>query len=260
MNCQSCEKRKLKTNSYICSMISRHLKFILIAWLACGPLLGFAQDSLQIKLMQAIEQNDFKSVKKLVKAGADVNESIVSSSPNYLFFISQHLYLEPLVKGMQGETVYVTPLHASADRANIKVLKYLKKKKANIEAGDSEGKTPLMYALRNPGGEEYALTLLKKGANFRAVDAAGNTALMGVCFKGYENIASLLIQHGANVNKTNSNGATALIFAAMFNRAPLIKLLLENGADTNLKDDKGNTALDHARMQGLKEVVTMLVN
>ena len=80
-------------------------------------------------------------------------------------------------------------------------------------------------------------------------DASGNTALMGVCFKGYSAIAKLLIKSGADVNMSNFNGATALIFAATFNKPEIAALLLAHGADKSALDDKGNTALEHAKMQ-----------
>ena len=81
---------------------------------------------------------------------------------------------------------------------------------------------------------------------------------MGVCFKGFEHIAQLLIEHGANVNTVNFNGATALIFAATFARTTLVKLLLNCGADASLEDDRGHSALDHAKIQGIREVITIL--
>ena len=239
-------------------MNSRYLKFILLAWLALGPLLGFAQDSLQIKLMQAIEKNDFKSVKKLVKAGADVNETVVSSSPNYLFFISQRLYLEGLSRGMKGEFVYVTPLHASADRANIKVLKYLKKKKANIEAGDSDGKTPLMYALRNPGGEEYALMLLKKGANFRAVDAAGNTALHYAAFGGNMEGVKMVIGGGVKMNACNNDSITPFLAAVVSSSTDFLKEMQVWEADLTLRDKDGMGALHYAAAYGTREKLSWI--
>ena len=89
-------------------------------------------------------------------------------------------------------------------------------------------------------------------------DASGNTALMGVCFKGYDAIAKALIYHGANVNVKNYNGATALIYATMFKKINIIKLLIENGADKTIKDDSGKTALDHAIMHGMKEAIDLL--
>ena len=69
-----------------------------------------------------------------------------------------------------------------------------------------------------------------------AQDAGGNTALMGVAFKGYADIAQLLIEQGADLNLQHGNGGTALMFAAIFGRNELVKLLLAHGADKFILD------------------------
>ena len=88
-----------------------------------------------------------------------------------------------------------------------------------------KGYPPLILASYN---EQYEITkyLLDRCAEVDAQDTAGNTALMGVCFKGYQEIATLLLEYGANVNVQNYNGATALIYAATFNQTEIAKLLL----------------------------------
>ena len=87
--------------------------------------------------------------------------------------------------------------------------------------------------------------LLRHGADVNARDAAGNTALMGVCFKGHLEIARILIEHGTDVNAQNSMGATALIYAATYGHSEIVKVLLSHGAAISPKDKEGKTALDH---------------
>ena len=78
-------------------------------------------------------------------------------------------------------------------------------------------------------------------------DTSANTALMGVCFKGYTEVAKKLIDKGADLNVRNSMGSTALIYAVTFDNPEISKLLLQNGADASLKDGRGNTAQDYAK-------------
>lgn len=97
---------------------------------------------------------------------------------------------------------------------------------------------------------DAACFLLDHGANPNHQDASGNTALMGVSFKGYPEIARLLIERGADLNRQNSSGGTALMFATMFSRHDLLQLLLDAGADKDVQDARGFTALHLARQQG----------
>jgi uncharacterized protein len=223
------------------------LLILLILWL---PTRLAAQDSLQLRFMKVIEQDDLKAVKECVRKGADVNMTVVASSPNYLFFISRRLYLEGMAKSRAGEIVYVGPIHANADRANIKILQYLRKKKTNIEAGDSDGKTALMYALRNPGGEEYALYLLKKGANYFSVDAAGNTVMHYAAYGG--NIEGIRMTYGGGVgvNLRNHEGITPFHAAAVFSKVEVLQELQNLGADVHAQDSAGLNALHYAAAYG----------
>jgi ankyrin repeat protein len=132
------------------------------------------------------------------------------------------------------------------DRAQVELI-YESDPEA-IHATDMKGFTPLILAVYNNSAGVVDF-LLQKGAKTSGQDAAGNTALMGVCFKGYRELAQKLVAAGADVNERNSNGATALTFAATFGHLEIAELLLQNGADTQVQDTRGKTPLDHARMQ-----------
>ena len=115
-----------------------------------------------------------------------------------------------------------------------------------LKTKDERGFPPIVLATYYEQPQVTEL-LLQKGAEPDARDAAGNTALMGICFKGNRQIAKMLLDHGANVNAQNNSGGTALIFAATFGQEKIVNLLLEHGANKNLKDDKGNTALQYSK-------------
>ena len=86
--------------------------------------------------------------------------------------------------------------------------------------------------------------LIKNGADVNAVDEFGWTALMHICARGCKEIAETLLENGANVNAQNACGGTALMNACSNgNNLELIKLLLDSGADVNLQDEDGDTAL-----------------
>jgi uncharacterized protein len=126
---------------------------------------------------------------------------------------------------------------------------------ADLEGTDPKGYTALILASYN-GQESTTALLLSHGARVDAGDSErGNTALMGIAFKGYALIAELLIDGGADVNKRNFAGQTALMTAALFNRIEIIDLLLAAGADPNLVDANGNTVVTLARSQGNQQLV-----
>lgn len=84
-----------------------------------------------------------------------------------------------------------------------------------LDAEDHKGFTSLILALYN---DQIVVVdfLLEKGAKLESPAMTGNSALMGVCFKGYKDIAAKLLKAGADVNQRNGNGATALTFCCYF--------------------------------------------
>ena len=126
-----------------------------------------------------------------------------------------------------------------------------------IQQEDTKGFTPLIIAVYNnqPPVVDF---LLQKGANPDEQDLSGNSALMGVCFKGYTEIAKKLIDAGADVNQRNSQGAPALTFATTFGHLEIAKMLLEKGADLSLRDSRGKSPLDHAMIQENTPMVELI--
>jgi len=82
-----------------------------------------------------------------------------------------------------------------------------------VNQPDERGFTPLVLATYL---NQKAVTelLLDHSADINAQDAMmGNTALMGVCFKGSYELAKLLVDKGADTTLKNNQGETALDFA-----------------------------------------------
>lgn len=146
-------------------------------------------------------------------------------------------------------------LFAAARRGRDDVFPALLAAGADLESTDPKGYTALILASYN-GQESTTALLLSRGARVDAGDTErGNTALMGVAFKGYVPIAQRLIDGGADVNTRNFAGQTALMTAAMFNRVEIIDLLLAAGADPTLSDASGNSVVTLARAQGNQALV-----
>jgi len=126
-----------------------------------------------------------------------------------------------------------------------------------LEEANNKGFAPLIMATYM---QQLDITneLLDQGANVNRQDMVGNTALMGVCFKGHTGLAQTLLDHGAEINLKNSNGATALIYAASFGHSEIVQLLLDADADATIKDLSGNTAYTHAQTNNHNQIVDLL--
>jgi len=121
---------------------------------------------------------------------------------------------------------------------------------ADIDAYDDRGFTPLILAAYN-GQLATVEALIARGANACRPDRdQGNTAQMGVAFKGENVVAARLLKAGCDVNARNNAGQTALMMAALFNRTAQVDMLLAAGADRAIQDAAGRSASSVAADQG----------
>lgn len=215
-------------------------------------------EALARELVAQVEQGEVKEVKNLLKSGADVNFSIPSRSPFYIFFISRQIYLDGLTRSSTAQAVYISALHANASRANAKILPLLLKAGANIDAGDSKGKTPLMYALRQPGGESFALALLQQGANYTSRDSAGNSTMHYAALGGNLEGIYLTKSGGVDINTRNVDGMTPLHVAVIRSPVRIVEEMLALGADLKARDNAGLNALHYAAGYGSRDLVKFI--
>lgn len=141
-------------------------------------------------------------------------------------------------------------LFETARLGRIDMIDPLLKAGADINAYDDRGFTPLILAAYN-GQLAMVETLITKGADACRPDRdQGNTAQMGVAFKGEDGIAARLLKAGCDVNARNKAGQTALMMASLFNRQAQVDMLLAAGADRSIQDAAGRSASSVAADQG----------
>ena len=115
-----------------------------------------------------------------------------------------------------------TPLMRAAKARDIPVMKLLLNKGANPNVATKNYSTALMFAAGMGGGRG------------RTSETVGLEAVR------------LCLDHGADVRAFNDNGDTALHVAAAAGADPIVRLLAERGADLDLQDKSGRTPLDIA--------------
>lgn len=125
--------------------------------------------------------------------------------------------------------------------------------KAQLDSRDSE----LMEAA-GKGNLEAVKSLLDNGANLKARELDGHSALWRACGNNHVEIARLLIDHGGDVNEKNEDDYTLLMSASENYRDEIAQLLLERGADVNAKTRRGSTAASLASARGCTKVMEVL--
>lgn len=153
----------------------------------------------------------------------------------------------------------MTALHEAAANGRTGVVRVLLGSIA-IGSKDDRGATPLHWAAAG-GHDAVAGVLLEKGADAKAVDNSGRTALHYAAEAkntsgtnalhlaardGDLVVMQALLADGVDVNSRDSTGATALHWAAAWGREPAVRLLLESGVEVMGVDGYGWTALHRA--------------
>lgn len=148
----------------------------------------------------------------------------------------------------------LTPLHVSAKKGSLVVIKLLLEHGADIEALDKADHSPLATALlaRNTLVADY---LVKQGAKI-APDS-----LLQLCVREGQadrDVIDFLVKQGANLNAPDADGNTPLLRAILGGHRVIAKHLVQKGADIDAPDQAGRTPLQLARELGEQDIAQML--
>jgi ankyrin repeat protein len=108
-----------------------------------------------------------------------------------------------------------TPLHLAAFFGRGDAVDVLLAAGADVRAvsRNHEGNMPLHAALAGRGVGRISTALLARGADVRATDAGGHTALHHAAFRDDAGLVNTLLAHGADPAAKNRQGQTALAIA-----------------------------------------------
>jgi ankyrin repeat protein len=227
-------------------------------------------------LIYATRANDLESVKVLLAAGADVNQTsgygwspLLVATQNRYYKLGAYLLDHGANPNLANKGAWV-PLYLATDNRN-------------IENGD--------YPVRKGDMDhlEFITLLLDKGADVNArvkdstetrtvftnqwLDESGATAFFRASQSGDVALMKLLLAKGADPKIATTLGVTALHVAAGIGwvegityewspKATLdaVKILLELGLDPNTQADTGRTALHGAAHKGRADVIQLLAD
>lgn len=182
-------------------------------------------------LSNAAARGDLEIVNKLLSRGADPN---VKDKRGYTA-------LSHAVEAMYEEVVDVLLNHPGLDANSVGL----------------NGR-PVLSAYVWRDDKERVEKLLARGADVKARDGDGDTALHGAAQTGNVEVVRMLLDKGADPNAKNQHGGTPLMWAAVFGHDAAAQLLLTRGADPTLKDNDGVTAVEWAVRNKRENVVQVL--
>jgi ankyrin repeat protein len=152
-----------------------------------------------------------------------------------------------------------TALHFAAEGGNMEVLRALLDAKANPNAQDRTGKTPVTVAAER-GKTDALKALLAAGGDANARDQVQGSPLLWASGLGGPETVALLLGAGANPNIQDVNGMTPLMWAAGVGKPETVTMLLDKGADPKVVDRlTGESALMRAVRTGKTETVRILL-
>ena len=109
------------------------------------------------------------------------------------------------------------------------------------------------------GDVDAVVRLVQAGANVKATDWAGYTALHRAAFNGHVGCCEVLFKAGADIDAQDAiGGRTPLHQAAARNHKAVAQKLVELGADPHIKDFPYKPNLDNMNIPGMREAIAEL--
>ncbi|KAI9662843.1 MAG: hypothetical protein M1821_007890 [Bathelium mastoideum] len=138
---------------------------------------------------------------------------------------------------------WLSTLHIAAQKGNDRIIHALVQRNIDCNEKDSDGRTPLMYAV--VGDRETVVdTLLSHGARLSEVDHAQRSALHWAVLCRRESVLRILLRHYSeytpelNIDAYDLAGWTPLHIAVARNFELGVLMLLQCGANSNFKARK----------------------
>ncbi len=190
-------------------------------------------------MLWAAHEDALDLAQQLIAAGADVNADddhgvtpLDRAAENASVAMTE-LLLAAGADADHAQTSGLTPLMTAARTGNVTIVRALIERGADVNAATREtGSTPLMWALAAPH-HDVARLLLARGADPSISTPAGFTPLMFAARNGDLDMGEALVNAGVDVNAPSADGTHALPFAIVSGRESFARFLLDRGADPN---------------------------
>ncbi|MCZ6774400.1 MAG: ankyrin repeat domain-containing protein [Proteobacteria bacterium] len=146
----------------------------------------------------------------------------------------------------------------AAEAGDVKLILRLLLEGADQKAPQADGMTALHWAVYNDDLYMAAL-LVGAGADVNAVNRYGVPPLSLACTNGNADLVRGLLSSGADPNGSLRGGETVLMTAARTGNLEVVEALLAEGADPGARERRDQTALMWAAAEGHADVVRALI-
>jgi ankyrin repeat protein len=228
-------------------------------------------------LLFATREGDMESVKILLDAGADVNQTseygwtaLLVATQNRYYKLGAYLLqrgADPNIQNVGGWN----PLYIATDNRNIERGEYPTRKP---DMDHLEYIKLLLAAKANPNQRMHSSTETRTVFTNQWLFEEGATPFLRAAQSGDTVLMKLLLEHGADPSIPTDHKVTPLMVASgigwvegvTYEWSPeqtleAVKMLLDLGADVNAQDElDGRTALMGAAHKGRNDVVQLLVD
>lgn len=113
----------------------------------------------------------------------------------------------------------------------------------NEDGGELASTMDPLHACARDGDLEGLAKLLDQDSSINLKDSDGRTPLIWAVDRGNLSAVEMLIAKGAEINAKDQEGQTALHYATVCEQEEVAKYLFEHGADVSIPDNDGNTPL-----------------
>lgn len=213
-------------------------------------------------ILRAMSQNKIETVKLLFNSGADplTMGPLGFNLLEYATDKGDKEFVKQIATKIKNDSKKgLNALTTAARKGDLPMLKLLIEAGFDVNDKDSFGSESPLIKASYYGKKEVVEYLLEQGADIKATDYRGNTALLNAAYNGHTNVVEILLKNGAEINERNKLNWNALMQACVEGHFVTAKFLLENGSPTNEIDmEKGATALTLAKYSGSKNLIKLL--
>jgi ankyrin repeat protein len=151
----------------------------------------------------------------------------------------------PFADDEDGVPTDLPPMHVAAWFGLVGSLARLIQLGGEIDAKDTQARTPLMWAVAGSRISTVEWLLSNYGVDVNAADLSGATPLYTAIYHGDEDMVRILLRRGeVNMSHQDSFRATPLHIACMENQTTIAQMLLASGkVNVNARDCDGWTPL-----------------